>query len=72
MCPNGMVLEDFKAKKEVRFTRSGLVNQEDTLNAANAKIADIGTLAPQRFASWWSTSTRTSRVTSPPSGARAR
>ena len=42
MCPNGMVLEDFKAKKdEIHALETGLVKEEDTLNAANAKIADI-------------------------------
>ena len=42
MCPNGMVLEDFKAKKdEIHALETGLVKEEDTLNKANAKIADI-------------------------------
>ena len=49
MCPNGMVLEDFKAKKdEIHALETGLVKEEDTLNAGQRQDRrHQGTLAPQ-------------------------
>ena len=42
MCPNGMVLEEFKSKKdEIHQLETSLVTEENELNESNEKIDDI-------------------------------